>query len=77
VAEGIKTRAVDGLSREVRSLEPGSIRPELYHLPEDPTCERNVLDAHGDVAKDLHGRFVRFLEGEQVSEENLRYFRTL
>lgn len=77
VAEGLRTRAVDGLSRDVRALESGAIRPELYRLSEDPGCECNVLDGHGDVAEDLHGRFLRFLEQEQVSEEHLRYFRTL
>jgi len=75
--EGLSTQAVDSLSRGMRALEPGPIRPELYRLSDDSGCERNIIDAHGDVAEELHRRFVRFLEQEQVPEEHLRYLRTL
>jgi arylsulfatase A-like enzyme len=35
---------------------------ELYHLEDDPQQTRNVLPEHPDVARELHGRLLRFLE---------------
>ena len=35
---------------------------ELYHLGDDPQQTRNVLPEHPDVARELHGRLLRFLE---------------
>jgi arylsulfatase A-like enzyme len=74
---GMSTQAVDSILRWLKALEPGPFRPELYHLRDDPGCERNLIDSHRDVAKGLHRRFVGFLERERVPEEHLRYFRAL
>jgi arylsulfatase A-like enzyme len=76
-AGGLTTLAVDSLSRRIQALESGSIGPELYRLSEDPGCEHNLMDVHGDVAEELHCRFVHFLEQERVPEEHLRHFRTV
>jgi arylsulfatase A-like enzyme len=38
------------------------IEPELYHLPSDPDQLRNVYADHRDVARELHGRYVRLLQ---------------
>ena len=35
---------------------------ELYHLGDDPQQTRNGLPEHPDVARELHGRLLRFLE---------------
>jgi arylsulfatase A-like enzyme len=76
-AAGLTTQAVDSLLRQIQAVESAPIGPELYRLPEDPDCERNLIDAHRDVTEEMHRGFVRFLEQEQVPEKHLRYFRTL
>jgi len=38
------------------------IKPELYHLPTDPGQTRDVYDEHRDVARELHGRYVRTMQ---------------
>lgn len=38
------------------------IEPELYHLPTDPDQLRNVYADHRDVARELHGQYVRLLK---------------
>jgi hypothetical protein len=68
---------VDSLLRSVRTLEQGPIRPELYHLPTDPGCLRNVLEEKRATAEALHAEYVRFLEGMGVPERHLRFFREL
>jgi arylsulfatase A-like enzyme len=42
------------------------IEPELYHLPSDPDQLRNVYADHRDVARELHGRYVRLLQELQT-----------
>lgn len=66
---------VDSLMRRVQTLEKGPIRPELYHLPDDPTCKRNVIRRHRDQAERLHREYVRFLERAGVPERHLQFFR--
>jgi arylsulfatase A-like enzyme len=38
------------------------IQPELYHLPTDPAQNQNIYLDHQDVARELHGRYVRLLQ---------------
>jgi arylsulfatase A-like enzyme len=38
------------------------IEPELYHLRSDPEQCRNVYAGHRDVARELHGQYVRLLQ---------------
>ena len=71
------TRMVDSVLRRVQVLEKGPIRPRLYHLASDPGCRRNVLRKHREVAENLHGKYVGFLEKAGVPEKHLRFFRTL
>lgn len=71
------TRMVDSMLRRVRTLQKGPIRPALYHLPSDPACKKNVLGKHRDVARELHSRYVRFLESANVPDHHLKFFRQL
>ena len=68
---------VDSILREVRTLEPGPFNPMLFHLPSDPDCKVNVLEAHRDVAASLHQAYVTFLEQANVPEAHLQYFRKI
>jgi len=63
--------------RRVRTLEKGPIKPELYHLPDDPTCMKNVINDHFGEAKRLHAEFVKMLEWLEVPENHLRFFREI
>jgi arylsulfatase A-like enzyme len=52
----------------------GNVR-ELYNLRADPAQERNLADVHPDVARDLHGRFLAFLEGSGASPERIHVYQ--
>jgi arylsulfatase A-like enzyme len=67
------TSMVDSLRREVTILE-GPVGPELYHLPSDPWCTRNVLADHKDVARRLQADLVVFLRDAGLREDHLPYF---
>jgi arylsulfatase A-like enzyme len=41
----------------------GHCAPELYHRPSDPFQANNVIAAHPEVAKALHGELLAFLRG--------------
>jgi hypothetical protein len=77
ITEPEVTEMVDSLMRRVRTLEKGPIRPQLFHLPDDPFCTQDVFDQHPEVAERLHAEFVRFLEEAGVPEHHLRFFREL
>lgn len=77
VTEPEVTRMVDSMMRRVSTLEKGPIRPELYHLPDNPMCMKNVINNHFDEAKKLHGGFVKLLEWLEVPEKHLRFFREI
>jgi len=55
----------------------GDMPAELYHLPTDPEQERNVATDHGDVIRELHARYIAFLESVGTNEEYLRHRRAL
>jgi hypothetical protein len=64
---------VDSLPRHIGVLgEP--IELELYHLPTDPRCERNVLASHTDVARRLQAELVVFLREAGLRKDHLPYF---
>lgn len=41
-------------------VQPGG--SELYNLKSDPGQEKNVINQHADVARELHGLFVKYLK---------------
>jgi len=71
------TQMVDSIMREVKVLEKGPIKPELYHLSEDPEANNDVIDEYPDVAERLHRAYYEFLQEQGVPEEHLRFFREL
>lgn len=70
------TEQVDSLTREVTILE-GPVVPELYHLPSDPGCTRDVLGECKDVARRLQADFVGFLRQAGLREDHLAYFEAV
>lgn len=70
------TSDIDGVPHEIAFLE-GPFTPELYHLPSDPGCTRNVLAEHTAVARGLHSDFVAFLREVGMREDHLAYFAAL
>jgi len=77
VTEPEVTAMVDSMMRRVSTLEKGPIKPELYYLPDDPMCMKNIIDDHFDEAKSLHAEFVRMLEWLEVPENHLQFFREI
>ena len=49
--------------------EPGG--SELYNLKDDPKQEKNVINQHTDVARELHGLFIRYLKDVGLSPVKL------
>jgi len=48
---------------------------ELYHLPSDSRQERNVYSSNLDVAQQLHGAFLGFLEGVGANPDKVESWR--
>jgi hypothetical protein len=48
-----------------------SIAPELYYLPDDPQETNNVIDANAGLAREIHKRYVAWLEAVGTPEEHL------
>jgi len=48
---------------------------ELYHLASDPGQERNVLETHPEVARELQAALLRFLEGAGAPAARVAPFR--
>jgi arylsulfatase A-like enzyme len=70
------TAAVDSRVRQVTDMQ-GELRPELYHLGEDPGCLTNVISDKPTVATSLHQAYVDFLRSKRIPESFLQYFRNL
>jgi arylsulfatase A-like enzyme len=80
------SRAVDGTERVVLSPRPSTIHErewtllysvagdevELYHTATDPAQAHNVAQRYPDVARNLHAKFLRFLEQCGTCEEYLQ-----
>jgi len=77
IAEPEVTRMVDSIMRRVNALEKGPIKPELYHISEDPMCLNNVINQHFDEAKKLHSQFYEMLEWLEVPESHLQFFKEI
>lgn len=48
---------------------------ELYHLPDDPRQERNVIADHPDIAREMHATLLQFLEAQGAQEARIAPFR--
>lgn len=85
------TQAVDGTERIVLSPRPSTIHTkewtliysvegdvvELYHTASDPRQERNVVKEYPQVAREIHAKFVRFLEECGTKEDYLEHRRKI
>lgn len=69
------TEMVDSIKRRVADIEGKPLAPELYHLPTDPGCRKNLFEKRHDKAAELHAQFVEYLERWGLPEEHLRFFR--
>lgn len=45
--------------------------PELYYLPDDPKESENLIDKNESLAKEIHHRYVKWLEEAGTPEEHL------
>jgi arylsulfatase A-like enzyme len=68
------TAAVDSRIREIIKIQ-GELRPELYHLTEDPGCLKNLINDKPAVAGSLHKAYVEFLRSRKIPESYLQLFR--
>jgi len=88
---GDKTRIVDGILRGVKELQPATITSEewtllytaenhpaeLYNIKHDPKQTQNVIKENWQIAKDLHQKYVKFLEQINTDERYLSIRREL
>ena len=58
-------------------VSAGDLVPELYHNANDPGHHRNVFAENKAVAKDLHAKYISFLESLGTKEEYIAPRRTL
>ncbi|HZU37015.1 MAG TPA: sulfatase [Gemmataceae bacterium] len=68
------TASVDSRQRLVAPLTGERLTPELFDLRTDPGCEHNVIEAHRDLARDLHGRFLNFLRHSPMRKDHVPFF---
>jgi arylsulfatase A-like enzyme len=73
----LTTRMVDGVERQLRTIEEGGFQPELYHIAVDPGCHEDVLASEREKAESLHSEFVGFLGTHGVRQDHLEYFQSL
>ena len=55
----------------------GDKAPALYNLNDDPEQMHNVIQDNKDAAKDIHAKYVEYLERCETPEEYLQYRRKL
>jgi arylsulfatase A-like enzyme len=75
-ARSSQTSAVDSIAREVRNLQ-GEIRPELYHVAEDPGCKKNVISERHQTAENLRAAYLDFLRRRGYPRDFMQRFRPL
>lgn len=46
-----------------------------YKNPFFPGCRKNVIENNTDKARELHKRYLKFLEEKNVPEKHLQFFR--
>lgn len=71
------TASVDSDRRLVAPVSGEPLVPELYDLASDPGCEKNVVAAEKDRARELHRRFVDFLRQSPMRREHLPFFQAI
>jgi arylsulfatase A-like enzyme len=71
------TASVDSEKRLVAPLTGEKLAPELYDLRADPGCTKDLIAGHKDEARDLHRRFVDFLQRSPMKKEHVEYFRKI
>jgi hypothetical protein len=54
-----------------------STDPELYYLPDDPKESNNLIDGNEGLAREIHERYVNWLEEVDTPEEHLAGRRNL
>ena len=88
---GEVTKIVDDWERKIEEFQPSTITTqkwtllyaaencltELYDILRDPNQSQNVLSENWEIAKDLHQKFIAFLEQVGTSEHNLVHRRRL
>lgn len=55
--------------RWIYTVWRGQREPSLLDLDTDPLAEKNVFDKHPDIVKRLHGKVVRFMRRQNISED--------
>lgn len=58
-------------------LGAGDLEPELYHTPNDPRQLNNVFADHRPIARELHAKYIAFLESLGTKEEYIAPRRVL
>jgi arylsulfatase A-like enzyme len=79
---GVIIRSVDGIERTTVGSDttittdewsllyfPAPGESSLYHLPSDPGQETDVIAQHPDVARELHGKLVEFMNENNLAAE--------
>jgi len=88
---GDTTRVVDDFERMIKEPQPSTITTkkwtllygtdeypaELYHVLNDPTQTKNIINENWEIAQDLHRKFVTFLEQVGTQEKILTPRRRL
>ena len=76
---GASSRLVEALTVTTEEwaliCSPRGRGSELYDLRSDPRQEKNVIAEHADVARELHGALLRFLEESGASAARVEPFR--
>ncbi|MCX6377521.1 MAG: hypothetical protein NTU88_16050, partial [Armatimonadetes bacterium] len=55
----------------------GDLVPELYHNAQDPRQQRNVFSENKEVARQIHAKYIAFLESLGTKEEYIKPRRVL
>jgi arylsulfatase A-like enzyme len=66
-------RSLSGLPK----LSRIPVNPMLYYLPDDPTESKDLYSSNQALAKEIHQRYVRWLEEQGTPEEHLAERRNL
>lgn len=88
---GTLSKTVDDQAREIVEVSPSTIsdgewdllyavsgqKVELYRRNEDPQHKKNVAAQHPEVVRELHARFVAWLQVQETPERHLEPRRSL
>jgi len=76
ILEEGETKDVDGIAMRLKALGQ-YFGHELYHLPSDPSQQKNLFSERRDIAEGLQVRYTEFLKSLGTEEDYLRYWRAL